>query len=70
MAIVYQHRREDTNEVFYIGIGETLKRAYQKKARMTGVMNAKVHMCEHCNITTNSGNYKRWHGINCKNKNK
>ena len=30
MAIVYQHRRLDTNEVFYIGIGKTKKRAYEK----------------------------------------
>jgi hypothetical protein len=22
--------------------------------------------CESCNITTNAGNYKRWHGVNCK----
>jgi hypothetical protein len=28
MAIVYQHRRKDTNEIFYIGIGEEKKRAY------------------------------------------
>jgi hypothetical protein len=28
MAIVYQHRRNDTNEVFYVGIGRTEKRAY------------------------------------------
>ena len=27
MAVVYQHRRLDTNEVFYIGIGKTSKRA-------------------------------------------
>ena len=30
MAIVYQHIRLDTNEVFYIGIGKTEKRAYNK----------------------------------------
>jgi hypothetical protein len=30
MAIVYQHIRKDTNEVFYIGIGKTIKRAYSK----------------------------------------
>lgn len=30
MAVVYQHRRKDTNEVFYIGIGKTRKRAYEK----------------------------------------
>jgi hypothetical protein len=28
MAIVYQHRRLDTNEIFYIGIGKEEKRAY------------------------------------------
>lgn len=31
MAIVYQHRRNDTNQVFYIGIGKTLSRAYNKR---------------------------------------
>lgn len=30
MAIVYQHIRLDNNEVFYIGIGKTKKRAYNK----------------------------------------
>ena len=29
MAIVYQHRRKDTNEVFYVGIGKTKKRAFK-----------------------------------------
>jgi hypothetical protein len=29
MALVYQHRRKDTNEVFYIGIGRTKKRAFK-----------------------------------------
>jgi len=28
MAIVYKHIRKDTNEVFYIGIGKSKKRAY------------------------------------------
>lgn len=31
MAIVYQHIRKDKNEVFYIGIGTEMKRAYTKK---------------------------------------
>lgn len=31
--IVYQHRRLDTNEIFYIGIGKTEKRAYSKHNR-------------------------------------
>ena len=30
MPIVYRHRRLDTNEIFYIGIGKTEKRAYNK----------------------------------------
>lgn len=33
MAIVYQHRRKDTGEVFYIGIGRDRKRAYKKEHR-------------------------------------
>jgi hypothetical protein len=33
MAIVYQHRRKDTNQVFYIGIGKTKHRAYSKSGR-------------------------------------
>ena len=31
MAIVYKHIRKDTNEVFYIGIGKSEKRAYDMK---------------------------------------
>lgn len=33
MAIVYKHTRLDNNEVFYIGIGKTEKRAYNKYNR-------------------------------------
>jgi group I intron endonuclease len=33
MAIVYQHRRLDTNEIFYIGIGKSNKRAHSKYDR-------------------------------------
>jgi hypothetical protein len=37
MAYIYQHRRKDTNEVFYIGIGSCsdgeYKRAYSKRGR-------------------------------------
>jgi hypothetical protein len=33
MAIVYQHRRKDTNQVFYVGIGKSEKRAYNKTKR-------------------------------------
>ena len=29
MAVVYQHRRKDTNEVFYVGIGYTRNRAFE-----------------------------------------
>jgi hypothetical protein len=33
MAVVYQHIRCDTKEIFYIGIGKTKKRAYSKNGR-------------------------------------
>jgi hypothetical protein len=33
MAIVYEHLRNDTNEVFYVGIGAEKKRAYKKSGR-------------------------------------
>ena len=33
MAIVYQHRRLDNNQVFYIGIGKNVKRAYSNRNR-------------------------------------
>ena len=35
MAIVYRHRRLDNHEVFYVGIGKTEKRAYNKWDRNT-----------------------------------
>lgn len=31
--VVYRHRRLDTNEIFYVGIGKTKKRAYSKHQR-------------------------------------
>jgi len=33
MAVVYRHKRLDTNEVFYIGIGKLEKRAYSRHNR-------------------------------------
>ena len=30
MAIVYRHRRLDTNEIFYVGIGKAETRAHNK----------------------------------------
>jgi|Wag4MinimDraft_6_1082665.scaffolds.fasta_scaffold49745_2 hypothetical protein len=33
MAIVYQHRRLDTGDIFYVGIGTDPRRPYQKKNR-------------------------------------
>jgi hypothetical protein len=33
MAIVYQHKRLDTNTVFYVGIGKDKARAYSKSGR-------------------------------------
>lgn len=39
MAIVYRHIREDTNEVFYVGMGENEKRAYTEYKRSTAWKN-------------------------------
>jgi hypothetical protein len=33
MAVVYTHQRLDNNEVFYVGIGKTSKRAFSKRNR-------------------------------------
>jgi hypothetical protein len=33
MAVVYLHRRKDNNEVFYVGIGNDIKRAFDTKNR-------------------------------------
>jgi hypothetical protein len=33
MAVVYQHKRNDTNEIFYIGIGRSKDRAGKKTNR-------------------------------------
>ena len=33
MAVVYEHLRNDTNEVFYVGIGKKEKRAFSKYGR-------------------------------------
>lgn len=33
MAVVYQHRRLDNREIFYIGVGKSEKRAYDKNRR-------------------------------------
>jgi hypothetical protein len=34
MAVVYQHIREDTEEVFYIGISQNMKRPYSKSRNL------------------------------------
>jgi hypothetical protein len=33
MSLVYQHIRQDTGEIFYIGIGESERRAHDMKGR-------------------------------------
>jgi hypothetical protein len=33
MAVVYLHKRNDTNEIFYVGIGKSERRAYRKDNR-------------------------------------
>lgn len=33
MSVVYQHIRKDTNEIFYVGIGSNIERAYDKRRK-------------------------------------
>jgi hypothetical protein len=47
-------------------ISNIQSKSKEEKSDMTKVMNAKNYSCEYCGVTTNSGNYKRWHGRNCK----
>jgi hypothetical protein len=30
------------------------------------ILNMPLHTCEHCGFSTTKGNYRRWHGENCK----
>jgi hypothetical protein len=50
MAMVYLHRRKDNNEVFYVGIGNDIKRAYEIKNRTNkhwiGIVNKHGHTVE------------------------
>ena len=39
-----------------------------KKNPYLHIINKTKIPCEHCNISSSIGNYKRWHGINCRNK--
>jgi len=54
----------------------TVKRFYRdeiEKMKLAGWIHAKTGIpekrikCEHCGVESNGGNYKRWHGSNCKN---
>jgi len=38
----------------------------EEKQALTKNMNKCNHKCQHCGVITNSGNFKRWHGNNCK----
>lgn len=55
--ILYKHIRLDNNEVFYIGIGKTIKRAYSKKNRNKHWNNI-VNKCDY--IVEIIDNYNSW----------
>ena len=52
MAYVYIHKRKDTNEVFYVGIGQNKNRAFEKNRRnpfwkrITKITDFDVHIIE------------------------
>jgi predicted GIY-YIG superfamily endonuclease len=45
MAVVYLHRRKDNNEVFYVGIGNDIKRAFDTKNRKNKHWKNIVNLC-------------------------
>jgi hypothetical protein len=47
MAIVYLHKRKDNNEVFYVGIGNEIKRAFDTKNRSNKYWKNIVNKCGH-----------------------
>lgn len=48
--------------------GKVISEEHKRKISMTKRSAPKIE-CEHCGKKSNKGNYKRWHGDNCKNKN-
>jgi hypothetical protein len=47
-------------------IPKSLGGSNRKEKIRQSVLNLPLHTCEHCDITTTKGNYRRWHGDNCK----
>ncbi len=45
--------------------GRILTDDCKEKIRQT-ILNKPLHTCEYCGFSTTKGNYKRWHGVNCK----
>ena len=58
MAIVYEHVRNDTNEVFYVGIGKKIYRAYDKRKRTEFWKNIVKKVGYTINIIHNDIDYK------------
>lgn len=48
-----------------IKFGRLQKEESKNKIRQS-ILSMPKHTCEHCGFTTTKGNYKRWHGVNCK----
>jgi len=44
------------------------KQKGKKKNPYLHIINKTKIPCEHCGALSSKGNYKRWHGINCRNK--
>jgi hypothetical protein len=58
MAVVYEHIRNDTNEVFYVGIGKTPKRPYDKIKRSQYWKNITNKIEYTVNILVNDATYE------------
>ena len=76
MAVVYQHRRNDTNDVFYIGIGKNKKRPIEvvEKLKKPKINKSNYSYpknkikCPYCEMEAQASLAYRWHFDNCKNK--
>lgn len=50
-----------------IKFGKMQSEESKEKIRQS-ILNMPLHVCEFCGLSTTKGNYKRWHGTNCKHK--
>lgn len=64
----YHHTEENKRKMGLLKIGK--KRSQSLKQKVSDTLRGKpLWTCSYCHLSMNEGNYKRWHGENCKHKN-